>query len=86
MVIYVKNLPNWERAARGVMGTLAVAFAVVNWGVSGVAVGAGGDFEELTIAEIAQRLGEPPGAVKSRLHRARELVREYMLGPARAPG
>jgi ACR3 family arsenite efflux pump ArsB len=41
MVIYVKNLPNWERAARGVMGTLAVAFAVVNWGVSGVAVGAG---------------------------------------------
>ena len=44
------------------------------------------DFEELTIAEIAQRLGEPPGAVKSRLHRARELVRECMLGPARAPG
>ena len=40
------------------------------------------DFEELTIAEIAERLGEPPGAVKSRLHRARELVREYMLGPA----
>lgn len=39
------------------------------------------DFEELTIAEIAERLCEPPGAVKSRLHRARELVREYMLGP-----
>jgi len=38
------------------------------------------DFEELTIAEIAQRLGEQPGAIKSRLHRARELVREYMLG------
>ncbi len=38
------------------------------------------DFEELTIAEIAQRLGEHDGAVKSRLHRARELVREYMLG------
>jgi RNA polymerase sigma factor (sigma-70 family) len=37
------------------------------------------DFEELTIAEIADRLGEPPGAIKSRLHRARELVREYML-------
>jgi len=37
------------------------------------------DFEELTIAEIATRLGEPPGAIKSRLHRARELVREYML-------
>lgn len=39
------------------------------------------DFEELTIAEIAERLGEQQGAVKSRLHRARELVREYMLGP-----
>lgn len=38
------------------------------------------DFEELTIAEISERLGEPQGAVKSRLHRARELVREYMLG------
>lgn len=37
------------------------------------------DFEELTIAEIADRLNEHAGAVKSRLHRARELVREYML-------
>jgi DNA-directed RNA polymerase specialized sigma24 family protein len=43
------------------------------------------DFEELTIAEIAERLGEPQGAVKSRLHRARELVREYMLGSDVAP-
>ena len=40
------------------------------------------DFEELTIAEIAERLNEHPGAVKSRLHRARELVREYMLVPS----
>ena len=40
------------------------------------------DFEELTIAEIADRLGEQSGAVKSRLHRARELVREYLIGPA----
>jgi RNA polymerase sigma factor (sigma-70 family) len=39
------------------------------------------DFEELTIAEIAERLDEPPGAVKSRLHRARELVREYLAEP-----
>jgi RNA polymerase sigma factor (sigma-70 family) len=37
------------------------------------------DFEELTIAEIAHRLGERPGAIKSRLHRARALVREYLL-------
>ena len=38
------------------------------------------DFEELTISEIAERLNEQQGAIKSRLHRARELVREYMLG------
>jgi RNA polymerase sigma factor (sigma-70 family) len=38
------------------------------------------DFEELTIAEIATRLSEEPGAVKSRLHRARSLVREYLVG------
>jgi RNA polymerase sigma factor (sigma-70 family) len=38
------------------------------------------DFEELTIAEIAARLSEEPGAVKSRLHRARAMVREYLLG------
>ena len=37
------------------------------------------DFEELTIAEIAERLGQQAGAVKSRLHRARELVREYLF-------
>lgn len=37
------------------------------------------DFEELTIAEIAERLGQQAGAVKSSLHRARELVREYLF-------
>jgi RNA polymerase sigma factor (sigma-70 family) len=45
------------------------------------------DFEELTITEIAERLGEPTGAIKSRLHRARTLVREYLLGgDATIPG
>lgn len=38
------------------------------------------DFNELTIAEMAQELKMTPAAVKSRLHRARELTREYLLG------
>jgi RNA polymerase sigma factor (sigma-70 family) len=37
------------------------------------------DFAELTIAEIASRLNMEIPGVKSRLHRARELVREYLL-------
>ena len=37
------------------------------------------DFEELTLSEIAERLNENIPAVKSRLHRARTLVREYLL-------
>jgi RNA polymerase sigma factor (sigma-70 family) len=36
------------------------------------------DFEELTISELAARLTLTRAAVKSRLHRARELVREYL--------
>jgi len=38
------------------------------------------DFEEMTISEIATAFDEPAGTVKSRLHRARALVREYLLG------
>ncbi|WP_225318956.1 RNA polymerase sigma factor [Cellvibrio sp. KY-GH-1] len=37
------------------------------------------DFEELSIAEIAEQLHEKIPAIKSRLHRARTLVREYLL-------
>jgi RNA polymerase sigma factor (sigma-70 family) len=36
------------------------------------------DVEELTIDEIAQRLDATREAVKARLHRARELLREYL--------
>lgn len=39
------------------------------------------DFEERTIAEMAAALNEEPAAIKSRLHRARALVREYLLSP-----
>ncbi|BCF88036.1 RNA polymerase sigma24 factor [Paraburkholderia largidicola] len=38
------------------------------------------DFEELTIGEIAARLGMTAAATKSRLHRARVMAREYLLG------
>ncbi|MET0284641.1 MAG: sigma factor-like helix-turn-helix DNA-binding protein [Polyangiales bacterium] len=37
------------------------------------------DFGGLTIAEIALQLGQSVAATKSRLHRARELTREYLL-------
>ncbi len=38
------------------------------------------DLEDLTIGEIARRLGVTREAAKSRLRRARTLVREYLLG------
>ena len=37
------------------------------------------DFHELTIREIATQIQLTPAATKSRLHRARQLVREYLL-------
>lgn len=37
------------------------------------------DFEELTIDEMALRLGITRDAAKSRLHRARAMVREYLV-------
>lgn len=37
------------------------------------------DFDGMTIAEMARELALTPAAVKSRLHRARELTREYLL-------
>jgi DNA-directed RNA polymerase specialized sigma24 family protein len=42
------------------------------------------DLEQLTIAEIAARLDISREATKSRLHRARALVREYLIGPTSA--
>ena len=40
-MFYVKNVPNWERVLRVVLGMMALAFAAMNWGVSGLAVGMG---------------------------------------------
>ena len=44
------------------------------------------DFAELTISEMAEKLGMQVPGVKSRLHRARELVREYLVGPLAESG
>lgn len=38
------------------------------------------DFAEMSIAEIAEQLGLTAAAAKSRLHRARQLAREYLIG------
>jgi len=38
------------------------------------------DFAELSIAEIAAETGGTVAAVKSRLHRARQMAREYLIG------
>lgn len=40
-MFYVKNLPNWERILRVIMGIMSLAYAGMNWGVSGLAVGVG---------------------------------------------
>jgi len=36
------------------------------------------DFEELSVKEIAELLSEDVPAIKSRIHRAREMIREYL--------
>lgn len=38
------------------------------------------DFAELSIGEIADQLGQSSAAIKSRLHRARAMAREYLIG------
>ena len=40
-MIYVKNVPGWERVLRTVMGVMALVFAAMNWGASSLAVVAG---------------------------------------------
>lgn len=40
-MFYAKNVPNWERILRIVMGVMALVFAAMNWGSSGLAAGAG---------------------------------------------
>ncbi len=40
-MIYAKNVPNWERALRVVMGLMFLGYAAYSWGTSGIAVGIG---------------------------------------------
>ncbi len=40
-MFYVKNVPGWERIIRIAMGLMALAYATMNWGTSGLAVGMG---------------------------------------------
>ncbi len=38
------------------------------------------DFAEMSVGEIAEQLGVSLSAAKSRLHRARQMAREYLVG------
>ena len=40
-MFYSKKVPAWERIVRVVMGAIGLGYAVMNWGVSGLAVGLG---------------------------------------------
>jgi hypothetical protein len=40
-MFYTKNVPGWERVLRVIMGLMSLAYAVMNWGVSGLAVAMG---------------------------------------------
>ncbi len=40
-MFYAKNVPNWERVLRLLMGLMGLAYAAMNWGGSGMAVGIG---------------------------------------------
>ena len=42
-------------------------------------------WEDLSVAELSEALGIPPGTVKSRLHRGRQLVKEAMDGLVTTP-
>ena len=37
-MFYVKNVPNWERILRIVIGMMALVFAAMNWGSSNLGV------------------------------------------------
>lgn len=40
-MFYVKNVPNWERVLRLVMGLMGLGYAAMNWNGSGLAIALG---------------------------------------------
>lgn len=40
-MFYVKNVPNWERALRLVIGLMSLVYAAMNWNGSGLAIAMG---------------------------------------------
>jgi len=40
-MLYVKNVPVWERIVRVFAGVAGLGYAAMNWGISGIAVGIG---------------------------------------------
>jgi len=40
-MLFLKNVPNWERVVRVLAGMASLAYAAMNWGVSGLAVAMG---------------------------------------------
>ena len=40
-MFYIKNVPNWERALRLVMGLIGLGYAAMNWNGSSLAIALG---------------------------------------------
>jgi len=40
-MLFLKNVPTWERVVRVLAGMASLAYAAMNWGVSGLAVAMG---------------------------------------------
>jgi sigma-70-like protein len=90
-MFYRKNMGPKERWVRGVLGGGMVvgAFALLGATPLALMVAGGGvmrDMEQLTITEVATRLAITREAAKSRIHRARALVREYLQPDAGGQG
>lgn len=68
-MLYIKNVPGWERALRIVAGLAGLVFAAMNWGAAGsalaVAAGLGGAMLALTglagFCPMCAMVGRKPG-------------------------